>query len=67
MLWVVSVSIWLFDGVLSLSVALYSVNCAIYAIQGLAFVMIWLSMLARMGRGTIKCRSFYSFGGISSP
>lgn len=30
----VSVSIWLFDGVLSLLVALYGVNCAIYAIQG---------------------------------
>ena len=67
MLWVVSVSIWLFDGVLSLSVGLYSLNCAIYAIQGLAFVMIWLSMLARMGRGAIEYRSLYSFGDISSP
>ena len=28
------VSIWLFEVVLSLPAALYSVNCAIYAIQG---------------------------------
>ena len=60
-------SIWLFDGVLSLPVALYGVNCAIYAIQGLALGIGWLSMLARMGRGAIKYRSLYLLGDISSP
>lgn len=61
------VSIWLFEVVLSLPAALYSVNCAIYAIQGLAFVVVWFFMLVGMGRGTVEYRSFYSFGDISPP
>lgn len=54
-------------GVLSLSAALYSVNCAIYAIQGLALVMVWFARLVGVGRGAIKYRSFYSFGDMSLP